>query len=148
MPKSNKRSNKSKPQIVNDIKAVQNAKRMRKLVKEVIYPFLLELNDTIGYTKVFLQTSSTALENTYSEGQRTTKVSDLLPKLDKIFDTSDKKQSEEFSKYRRLFELMKDETVFDFITMVQSMPRVIEQYFTHENDKRAFLDLNIDKILG
>lgn len=148
MPKNNKRINKTKPQVVNDIKAVQNADRMRKLVRERVYPFLLELNDTVGYSKVFLQTSATALENVFSEGQRTTKVSDLMPKLEKIFDTTDKKQSAEFGKYRRLFEIMKDETVFDFTTMIQSMPRVIEQYFTHETDKRAVLDIDINKILG
>ncbi len=142
------RKNKSKKEVIHDVKQVQNANRMRKIVREKIYPFLLELNDSIGYTKIFLQTSASALDNIYAEGQRTTKVVDLMPKLEKIFDTDNKAQGVEFAKYRRLFEIMKDETVFDFTTMIQSMPRVIEQYFTHETDKKPVIDINIDKILG
>ncbi len=143
-----KRLNKSKKEVVHDIKAVQNAERMRKVIREKVFPFMLELNDTIGYTKIFMQTATTAVENNFNELQRTTKVETLLPRLREVFTQLDKKAQPEMDKYITFLELMKDETVFDFITMIQHLPRVIEGYFTHETSKKPILELPIDKILG
>jgi len=136
------RKNKSKKEVVVDIKTAQNVERMRKVVREVLYPFMLELNDTIGFTKIFLQTAATGLDNVFNETQRTVKVGDLMPRLKEVFTGND------MDKYIRLFELLKDETVFDFTTVISSMPRVIEQYFTKEMDKNPVLDIPIDKVLG
>ena len=136
------RKNKSKKEVVVDIKTAQNVERMRKVVREVLYPFMLELNDTIGFTKIFLQTAATGLDNVFNETQRTVKVGDLMPHLKEVFTGND------MDKYIRLFELLKDETVFDFTTVISSMPRVIEQYFTKEMDKNPVLDIPIDKVLG
>ena len=83
------------------------------------------------------------MENTFNETQRTVKVGDLLPKLKEVF-----KETKETEKYIRLFELLKDETVYSFITMIQFMPRAIEQYFTQDTDKHPILDMDISKILG
>lgn len=142
------RKNKSKKEIVNNIKEVQEADRKRKLVREVIFPFMLELNDNIGFTKVFMQTAATTLESTFNARQRNVKVGDVLPEIKEILSYKDKKVDAELQKYIRLFELLKDETVFDFLTLIQTMPRVIEQYFTRETDKHPIIDVDINKILG
>jgi len=140
------RKNKTKSEIVADLKTIQNTDRMRKIVQDVVYPFLLELNDTIGFTKIFLQSAATAVDSTFSEMQRTVKIEDLLPKLKEVFSNKDKQL--EMDKYIKLFELLKDESVFNFSSMIQYMPRVIEQYFTKEADKHPVLDIPINKILG
>lgn len=142
-----KRKNKSKPEIIVDIKASQEADRKRKIVREVIFPFLLELNDNIGYTKVFLQASSTGIESVFNEKQREIKVADLIPRLTAIF-TGNKANNPEAQKYMRLYEILKDESVMSFRSMVQELPRYIETYFTQQTDKNPVLDIPIDKILG
>lgn len=143
------RKNKTKPEIVQDIRKVQDADARRKIVKEVIYPFLIELNDTIGFSKIFLQSASTALEGAFEGQNRVQKVGDFIPRLKEIFPTGVKeKNSVQNEKYLRLFELLKDETVYSFAVMIQEMPRRIEQMFTYENDKRPILDLDINKLLG
>jgi hypothetical protein len=75
-------------------------------------------------------------------------VADYLPRLTEIFTSKDKKQVEEYAKYLKLFELLKDETIGDFATMIQTLPRAIEQYFTHEQDKHSVVEVDIEKILG
>lgn len=143
-----KRQNKSKKEIVADIKQVQNAERMRELVRKDIYPFLLQLNNTIGYSKIFLQTSATALDSAYTARQRDTKVSEFIEDLKKVFVAQDPKQQAEMDKYIQFFELLKNESLHDFQSMVATLPRVIDSYFTHEKDKAPILDLDVNKILG
>ena len=60
-----KRVNKSKKQIVSDIQLVQDADRRRALIKDVIFPYLVEMNESIGYSKVFLQAFSGLVNGVY-----------------------------------------------------------------------------------
>ena len=43
------RKNKTKQEVVHNIKDVQEEERKRKIIRETVYPLLLELNDTIGF---------------------------------------------------------------------------------------------------
>lgn len=133
---------------MQDIQKIASANRMREVVRHTIYPFLLELNDNIGYTKIFLQTAASTVESVYTERQSTLRVSDLLPRLNEIFTSKDEAQKLEYEKYRHLFDLLKDETLRDFNTMIQSLPRAIETYFTQQIDKNSVMDVKIDEILG
>ncbi len=146
MPK--KRTQKSKPEIVQDTQRIQNANRMREVVRGKIYPLLLELNGTIGHSKVFLQTAATSVESAFSAKQKTFKIKDLQPDLNTVFTSKDEKIEEEYKKYRRLFEILEDETLYDFNTMIYSMPRTIESYFTQKIDKQPIMELSIEDILG
>ncbi len=139
-----KRKNKSKKEIVIDIKAVQETDRLRTLMREQVYPFLLELNDSIGFSKVFLQVCAVTVESAFNNTSKEVKVSDLMPKLKELY----KNDTEENKKYLRFFELFKDETVSTFVSLIEATPRHIERYFTQEIDKKPILDMPIDKILG
>ncbi len=143
-----KRKNKSKPEIKQDLDKIVNATRMREVVRNTIYPFLLELNNTIGHTKIFLQAAASAVESAFAEKQRTLTVKDLQPRLNDIFTSKDKATEAEYEKYRRLFKLLENETLYDFNTIIYSMPRTIESFFTQQADKQPIMELNIDKILG
>ncbi len=142
------RKQKSKPEIKQDIKQIQAATRMREVIRTKVHPLLLELNGTIGFSKVFLQTASTAIDSLFNDKQRSTKIAEFLPKLEEVFHSADKAQQEENDKYLKLFKALETESVYDFNTMIQTMPRVIETYFTQQTDKNSILDLDIDKILG
>lgn len=143
-----KRTNKKKPEIAQDMQKIANANRMREVVRHKIYPLLLELNGTIGHTKIFLQAAASSVESAFTEKQKTLKVKDLQSRLNEIFTSKDKPTEAEYAKYRRLFELLKEETLYDFNTMVYSMPRTIEAFFTQQADKEQIMELNIEKILG
>lgn len=138
------RVNKTKPQIVQDIKAVQEADRLRKMVREQVYPFLLALNDSIGFTKIFLQVCSVSADTAFNNLSKEMKVSELMPKLREVFS----KKNSENEKYIQFFEMFKDENVSTFTSLVETMPRMIEKYFTQEVDKRPILELPIEKVLG
>lgn len=139
---------KSKPEIKQDIKQIQAANRMRETIRAKVYPFLLELNDSIGFSKIFLQTASSSVDSIFNEKQRIMKIEEILPRLTEIFTSEDEKLQPEYEKYRRLFEILKDETIYDFNTMIQTLPRAIETYFTQQTDKRPVMEVNIEEILG
>lgn len=139
-----KRRNKTKNEIVNDIKTVQETDRLRLLTKEKVYPFLLQLNDSIGFSKIFLQVSAVTVESAFSNISQEMKVSELLPKLKAVF----KEETEENKKYMQFFELMQDETISTFGSLMTAMPRQIEAYFTQQVDKSPVMELDITKILG
>lgn len=139
-----KRKNKTKQEIVHDIKTVQDTDRLRVLVKDKIYPFLLQLNDTIGFAKIFLQVSSVSVESAFSNISKDMKVGELIPKLREVFKDS----SPENQKYLEFFELMKDESISTFGSLMSATPRQIEAYFTQQVDKNPIMELPIDRVLG
>lgn len=138
------RINKTKPQITQDIKAIQEADRLRKMVREQVYPFLVSLNDTIGFTKIFLQVCSVSADTAFNNLSKDMKVSELIPKLSEVF----KDKTPENQKYMDFFEMFKDESLSTFTSLTETMPRMIEKYFTQDVDKRPIIDLPIEKVLG
>jgi len=146
------RKNKSKKEVVVDIKVnqeeekkKQNAERMRTLMREKIFPFLLGIKETVGYTKLFLQSSTIALERVYQDKQKEIKVEEFLPRLREIF-TGDKQSEKDL--YIQFYELLKDENIEDFTNLLETFPRYIEQYFTKEADKQSVDKIPLEKLLG
>lgn len=138
------RVNKAKPQIVQDIKAVQEADRLRKMVREQVYPFLITLNDSIGFVKIFLQVCAVSADTTFNNLSKEMKIADILPKLKELY----KEDTSENKKYLEFFEMFKDETLSTFTSLTETMPRMIEKYFTQDVDKRPIIDLPINEVLG
>lgn len=138
-----KRKNKTKKEIVTDIKSNQETIRQRELIRTKLYPFMLELNDTVGFTNIFLQSAAAAIQSAFSNLSKTMKVKELIPHLKEVL-----KEGSDSEKYFRLFELMQDESISSFSTNLETLPMIIEKYFMFEANKRPVLDVNIDKILG
>ena len=138
------RQNKTKPEIVKDIREVQEASRKRELVRSVIFPFLVNLKENVGYTKVFLQTFALALDRVFEEKGKSIKVSEFIPRLKEIY-TGDKQSENEL--YIKLYELLKDESVSDAVSIAEMMPRIFEQYFTKTSEKKSITDIPIEELL-
>lgn len=138
------RKNKTKKQVVNDIKQVQEADRLRKSVREVVYPFLLELNNTVGYAKLFLQVCAVTVESAFNNTSKEKKVGDFM----ETFVTLFKDPTDENKKYLEFLGLMKDETISSFVSLIEQTPRAIEKYYVQKADKMLVLDMPIDEILG
>ena len=138
------RKNKTKKEIVKDIKEVQEATRKRELVRNVIFPFLLRMNESVAYTKVFLQSFALGLDSVFNEREKTTKVSEFIPRLKEVF--TGEKQSEK-DLYIQLYEMLKDESVADTVSISEMMPRIFEHYFTKMSEKKSVADIPIEELL-
>lgn len=137
------RANKTKKEIVEDLKAKQESERKRKLIRDIIYPMVLELEPkTIRYAKVFLYTSSTALEQAFMKEKTTRTVGEFIPALKEMFKDGEAKE------YFRLFELLKDESVSSFQAMIKDLPQNIDNFFYQKMEKESVDQIDIDKILG
>lgn len=149
-----KRANKSKKEIVVDIRQAQDAERRRKLIKEAVFPFLIGMGEPLMYTKVFLQSFSSLVTGAFDELGKTMTVGDLSPKiyakLSEIFKVNDPKQKSEMEKYSKLISVLKDAPVQDLVYAAE-LPRYIDGYFTAEKGKEPFDILTremLDKIMG
>lgn len=146
-----KRINKSKHDIVSDIQLVQDADRRRSLVRDDVFPYLVTMNDTIGYSKVFLQAFSALVDGAYSEQRKTTTLLHILPeieaKLRSMFDLKDKVQKNEFERYLKFAELLKDVSVQD-LTYATELSRYIDGFMMKKYEKDKIDTVDILKILG
>lgn len=150
MPKP-KRLNKSKKDIVSDIQLVQDAERRRALIKDIVFPYLLEVNDNIGYSKVFLQSFSGLVNGEFDKTRKTTTVGHLrdsiIAHLDTIFTKSDPIQNKEYERYVNFLNKLEDISVQDF-TYAAELPRYIDGFITKDKDKGSISEIDITKILG
>jgi len=146
-----KRVNKSKKDIVSSIQLVQDANRRRSLIRDIIFPYLLEMNETVGYSKVFLQAFSGLVNGVFDEQRKTTTLTQinagLNEKLHEVFKVSDPVQKKEFDRYLELINRLKDISVQD-LTYATELPRYIDGYFIQKNDKDVISKVNIEELLG
>jgi len=146
-----KRVNKSKKQIVSDIQLVQDADRRRALIKDVIFPYLVEVNDTIGYSKVFLQAFSGLVNGVYEDHRKTTTIGEITPKLtiklNDVFKVKDPEQKKEFDRYLKLIAMLSEVSVQDLFYAAE-LPRYIDGFIVKTKDKESIKEVPIDSIMG
>ena len=102
------------------------------------------MGEEVGYTKIFLQTFALALDKVFNEREKTTKVSEFIPRLKEIF-VSDKQSEQDL--YIQLYELLKEESVSDTVSLCEMLPRIFEQYFTKTSEKKSVKDIPIEELL-
>ena len=136
------RVNKTKAQIEAEIKQTQEANRIRGIIKNDIYPLLKDMDESVRYIKIFLHTCSAAVEQAFENKKRETKISELP--LMEAFNTDDEK----VKNYVKIFELLKNESVVNFNTIVKEMPEQIDQLAYKENNEKKFNEIDVDKMLG
>ncbi len=145
------RKQKSKKEIVSDIQLVENADRRRSLVKDLLFPYLVGMKETVGYSKVFLQAFSSLVNGVFDKQRDTTTVSHITPgimeKLREVFSISDPEQKKEYDRYVALVELLKDVSIQD-LSYATELPRYIDGYLMKDTDKQPISGIPIDKILG
>lgn len=125
---------------------VDNVRRLQGIIRNKIFPILIQYNQNIRTSKLFLQTAAIGLDTAFNETSKLTKVEAIIPRLKEIFSNKDKSGEMDF--YHKLFEIGRDETLSDFMTLVESLPREIEKFFMQEIDKRPIMEVDLDKLLG
>lgn len=146
-----KRKNKSKKDIVSDIQLVQDTKRVRSLVRDIVFPYLCELDENVAYSKVFLQSFSGLIEGVFDDQRNVTTIAHMTPKimekLKSIFVLKDPAQKREYDRYCTLIEKVRDVSVKD-LSRATELPRFIDGFNTQKKDKEPIKNIPIDEILG
>ncbi len=146
-----KRVQKNKEQIVSEMQLANDATRRRALVKDIIFPYLVDMNDTIAYSKVFLQAFSGLVEGIFDAQRKTTTIGHITPslveKLDSLFRVKDLEQKREYDRYFKLIEKLKDISVQD-LSYATQLPRYIDGYLSQKRDKDAISTIPVEEILG
>ncbi len=133
-----KRQNKNKGEITQDLEKIAETKRMRARVKTELYPLLKEASKSIDNAKVFCQAGALAIEQAFSNLQKSMRVKDLNI-LDHI--NPEGEQSEYFLKLMKMFE---EETITNALSMVRDMPYAIDTFIREEMTKRPLSSLKED----
>lgn len=145
------RKNKTKPEIVSDMQLANDAIRRRALVKDIIFPYLVNLDESISYSKVFLQAYSGLIEGVYEENRKKTTVGHLhdriIEKLGNTFTTSDPEGKREYDRYVAMTEQLKDISVQD-LSYATELPRFIDGYMMKDSGKAKIKTIPIDELLG
>jgi ornithine carbamoyltransferase len=124
-------SQKTKEQIQAEMVKAQETKRFRKMVKEVIYPFLIENSTSIENAKMLCSVASVTIEQSFMQDRLTKKVSELeIPEV-----------KDEYKVYRDLIDIVKDESVRDAAELLSRMADTIDSFVKEQNSKTVLKDL-------
>ena len=144
-----KRVNKTKGRILSEIQLTQDAERRRALIKDILFPYLLELGESIEYSKIFLQSFSGLVEGVYEEKRKVTIINDikdgLVRKLKESFPHKDLRG--ELDRYLNLIDKLGDISVQD-LSYGLELPRYLDGYMVKETGKDSISKIDIEKILG
>ncbi len=146
-----KRVPKTKKDIVSDMQLVHDADRRRALVKDILFPYLVKLNENIAYSKIFLQSYAGLVEGVYEERRKKTTIEDLQEgienKLRSVFTISNPEQKKEYDRYTELTKLLKDISIQD-LAYATELPRFIDGYLMKDFGKKSIKDIKIEELLG
>lgn len=127
----------------------KEAERKRELVRNTLFPFLVEFAGDVRYAKIFLYTASTAVDNVFNKRKEELKISDIMEEMMKLFEgDGTEEQKKKVEEYRKLFEMFSDETLNAFQTMVRDLPDSMERVAFTEFEKRPIYEVDINQILG
>jgi hypothetical protein len=145
------RKNKTKKEIVSDIQLVQDADRRRSLIKDLVFPYLVETKETIEYSKIFLQSIGGLVNTAFDEERKKTTIGSITPRLieriGEIFNVREEKQKIEYDRYLHLIEKLKDISIQDFTYAVE-LSRYIDGYLLKSRGKDSIDTIPLDAIMG
>ena len=110
--------------------------RRGAIQKEKIYPMLLEDNDFLERTKIFLQVFEMAISQAHMRTRQTMTVAEL-----KLED--ELKNNPEAAKYHKMFEIINAEKIDVAVDLVKSMYQIIENNLQDENKLRRLSELKL-----
>ncbi len=146
-----KRVNKTKEALVSEIQLTSDANRRRALIKDIIFPYLVEVNETIGYSKIFLQSFSGLMEGVFEQTRKTTTIGmireKIVEKLKSIFTLSDADQKREYDRYVVLMDKLLEVSIQD-LAYAAELPRYLDGYMTKDTNRQPINTVKIDELLG
>lgn len=154
MPKP-KRVNKTKEQLIAEQKSAEanekikiESDRKRSLIREQVFPLLLSMGGDIRYLKIFLYTAQTAINQAIDSRKEKLIVKDVIDEVAALFRSDDPETQKKLEDYNRLFNLLQNESITSFNSMIRDLPDNIDRYFFHQMEKKNVDQINIDEVLG
>jgi hypothetical protein len=120
----------SKEQIADGIKRVQEAKRMREFVKTKFYPALINASTSIEDAKFLLGGFSNMIMETFLAQMKEKKFIEL-----KLHEKLDKK-SPMYKQFVDMLSLFSDENVFTARELVEGMKNEVQMFIDTEMKER------------
>lgn len=142
MSKPSKKGTKKTPEeIAYQEKLRAEEKRQRALVKEKIYPFLIENTKSIEDAKNMLYACETAIAGAFhlkmlEEQTRLSKCEVCVLDLEKVYNNTD-----EFQRDRKLLEFIQHETIATGKSLMEGLKQAIEGFQREEATKRELSTL-------
>ncbi len=129
------RVNKSKEQILHEMKSNADFQKKIKFTREQFYPALLKADPSIEDAVMWLGGFNTAIMNALLETMKTTKMKDLnlTLKLDAM--------SDQFLPFSELVQLFDEQTVFEAKDNIEGLKGEIALWQQDESRERKLADL-------
>lgn len=142
-----KRKNKTKKEVVSDIQLRTDAERRRALIRDVIFPYLLDMNQDIQSSNVFLQAFSGLIEGIYEERRRLTTVGSMSDSIKDRINTVFAGNEIEKKRYINFVSKLNDISIQD-LAYAAELPRFIHGFMIKNKGKELISNIPIDEILG
>ncbi len=142
-----KRKNKTKKEVVSDIQLVQDADRRRALIRDIIFPYLVEVGEDIQYSKIFLQAVSGLVEGVYEERRKKITIGALSSEIKEKLDTLFTKENKEKDRYSNLIDRLGEVSLQD-LAYATELSRYIDGYIVNSRGKELISTIPINEILG
>lgn len=128
----------SKEEILADMNRQAEVKRKRVLAKNGLYPILLANTKSIDDAKIFCQALTIVIRQAETKLNKERTLDNL--EIIKMIDP----KSPDSARYKRVFELIKDEKVADAIALIDGMAQAIESFQREESTQRPLSTLQTD----
>lgn len=127
---------------VNTLSAEQIQKRdhKRDVVKNKLYPLLLENSKNIEDAKMFIESVAWVIRTQFDNGMKKMKLSEL-GLINELSKETDPKERERHEKILALFD---QETISDTLEMISKMPDAIDSFVRKSNSMRQLSELEAD----
>lgn len=136
-----KRERKTKEQLVHDLELKKEQTRQRALIKQVVYPFLLEHSKSISDAKNLCHAAQMAIESTYTTLMRNEQTRLSGEKLAAFNMAENIETGDEYKRDRDFLEFFKDEKVSTAVGLISGLHAVIESFEREESTKRPLSSL-------
>jgi hypothetical protein len=140
MAKKEKRAVKTKEEIAHGMEMQYEQTRQRKLIKERVYPFLLENSKSISDAKNLCYAASSAIESTYQM-----KMQEEQKRLSGLrlsdMEVSKNVNAEENKRDLDFLDFFSEEKVSTAAGLIQGLKQVIESFEREESIKRPLSSL-------
>lgn len=136
-----KRINKSKEQLSKEMELKYEQTRQRKLVKDILYPWLVANSKSVDDAKNMVYAATLALQSTFhvAVGKEQTRLSTIKTKDLEV--ESNMKADKEYDRDRELMGLFHDEPVATSESLLKGLKLAIESFEREASTKLALKDL-------
>jgi hypothetical protein len=135
MSKKQPKQNKTKEQLVWEIKQKAEAQRKRAFIAEHLYPMLLKHMKNVTQAKNFCKVVQNDILSTFNQGMTgTVKGLDMSKRLDGI-------NNEAADAYRAALEIFADSPINEALELLDGMPNAIDAALNQESKDRPLADL-------